>query len=142
MNKKIKILVGIGIILLLAALFPIKLSSGIHSGTNDISVSIVKPYGYVYVFDREIAPLPSSHMPFKAIVIGAVTVVVNASDAEKVEFYVDNELKFNDTTAPYEWLWDEKLRPPPMHELKVAGYGGGSTASDEMKVLYVNPFKH
>lgn len=138
MNREIKILAGIGIILLLTAFLPVKPSSG----TNDISVSIVKPYGHVYVFDREIAPLPSSHMPFKAIVIGAVTVVVNASNAEKVEFYVDNELKFNDTTAPYEWLWDEKLRPPPMHELKVVGYGGGSTASDEMKVLYVNPFKH
>ena len=137
-----EILASIGIILLLAVFIPVKPSAGVSSGTNDISVSIVKPYGHVYVFDREIGPLPSSHMPFKAIVIGAVTVVVNASGAEKVEFYVDNELKGNATTEPYQWLWDEKLRPPPQHELKVVGYGGGSTASDEIKVLYVNPFKH
>jgi len=139
MNKEIKILMSTGIILLLVSFFPIRLSSGT---INDISVSIVRPYGHIYVFDREISSLPSSHMPFKAIVIGVVTVVVNASGVEKVEFYVDNELKGNDTTPPYEWLWDEKLRPPPMHKLKAVGYGGGSTASDEIKVLYVNPFKH
>ncbi len=134
MNKKIKILVSIGIILLLIAIIPFKQSSGM----NDITVSITKPYGHIYVFDREIAPLPSSHMPFKAIVIGWITVVVNVEgDVQKVEFYVDNQLKYNDTIAPYQWLWNEKMSVPPKHDLKVIGYGDGNTASDEIKVLYM-----
>ena len=113
-------------------------------GSGDISVQIVKPYGHVYVFDREIAPIPThAHRAFNAIVIGWITVVVSTQgNVSKVEFYVDNVLKYNDTSPPFEWTWNERMTHPPKHELKVIGYGNGETASDSVGVLYINPFGH
>ena len=108
------------------------------SSSNNFQVTITRPYGHLYVFDREIVPLPPM-MPFKAIIIGWVTVEVEGEGVEKVEFYVDGELKSTDYDAPYEWVWNERLVAPPIHELKVIGYAGEETASDEIKVLYVNP---
>ncbi|MCD6541998.1 MAG: hypothetical protein J7K38_01575, partial [Thermoplasmata archaeon] len=70
------------------------------------TVSITKPENALYFRDRKILSLP---LPF---IIGPITVEVNASDSDgivkKVEFYVDNTLKYSDTTAPFSWRWNSR----------------------------------
>ncbi len=107
----------------------------------NMNVSIEKPNGFVYVFDIPLAPLPPM-MPFKAIIIGPVTVSVSVDSetVDTVEFYVDNQMKHSTSTSPYEWTWNEGLRPPPIHNLKVIAYSGEDSEMDEIRVLYINPF--
>jgi hypothetical protein len=112
-----------------------------ETASFDSEVSIVKPNGYVYIFNIQVAPLPGQGR-FNAIVIGAVNVEVDVGNTsvDKVEFYVDNELKYNDTEAPYEWLWDERMIVPPIHSLKVIGYDNDvEVGSDEIRLLFINP---
>ncbi len=113
-----------------------------HETTSfDSEVSIVKPNGYVYIFNIQIAPLPGQGR-FNAIVIGAVNVEVDVGNisVDKVEFYVDDELKKNDTEAPYEWKWNERMIVPPIHSLKVVGYDNDvEVGSDEIRLLFINP---
>lgn len=108
----------------------------------DAEITIVKPNAHVYIFNIQIAPLPSQGR-FKAIVIGMVDVEVDAinPDINKVEFYVDNELKETLTEEPYTWTWNERMIVPPIHQLKVIGYDGDTeVGSDEIRLLYINPF--
>ncbi len=110
--------------------------------SSDSEISIAKPNGYLYVFNTQMVPLPS-RMPFRAIIIGMVDVEVDIKNdsINKVEFYVDNELMDTITESPYKWTWNEGLRPPPIHNLKVVGYNGETViGSDEIRVLYINPF--
>ena len=107
----------------------------------DSEISIAKPNGHVYIFNIPIAPLPGQGQ-FRAIIIGKVDVEVEVgSSVDKVEFYVDNELKETDTEAPYIWTWNERMTFPPIHTLKVVGYDDDvEVGSDEIRLLYINPF--
>jgi hypothetical protein len=108
----------------------------------DSEISIVKPKAHVYIFNIQIAPLPAQGR-FNAIVIGMVNVQVDVGNTsvDKVEFYVDGELKENDTEAPFEWMWDERMVVPPIHSLKIVGYDNDvEVGSDEIRLLYINPF--
>lgn len=110
--------------------------------SSDSEISIAKPNGYLYLFNIQLVPLPSA-MPFRAIIIGMVDVEVDIKNdsINKVEFYVDNELMDTITESPYKWTWNEGLRPPPIHNLKVVGYNDETViGSDEIRVLYINPF--
>ncbi|MGC9308869.1 MAG: Ig-like domain-containing protein [Thermoplasmatota archaeon] len=100
----------------------------------DQGVSIIKPEAGLYVFDVKLVPLPETPRPFQAIVIGKITVEAEATAA--VSFYVDGELQHTDSEAPYEWVWDTGLQPPPIHTLRAEAGG----ESDEIGVLYINPF--
>jgi hypothetical protein len=108
----------------------------------DAEITIVKPKAHVYIFNMQIAPLPSQGR-FNAIVIGMVDVEVDVinPDINKVEFYVDNELKETLTEEPWTWSWSDRLIVPPIHQLKVIGYDGETEiGSDEIGLLYLNPF--
>ncbi len=109
---------------------------------NNFDVSIVKPLGYVYFLNTEIASLLPV-LPVDAIIVGWITVEVDVQNGpiEKVEFYVDNMLRETDTESPYEWKWDEHSLIPPVHFLKVIGYSGENTDVDEIFVVYINPFR-
>jgi hypothetical protein len=72
------------------------------------------------------------------LVIGKIEVTANASDnqsgVQKVEFYVDEELKGTDATAPYSWTWSDRGNFFP-YILKVVAYDNvGNQNSDELKV--------
>jgi hypothetical protein len=107
----------------------------------DSEISILKPNGYVYIFNIPIAPLPGQGR-FRSIVIFSVDVEVEVgSSVNKVEFYVDNALKDTDTEVPYKWTWNESMAIPPIRNLKVVGYDGDTEiGSDEIGLLYINPF--
>ena len=103
------------------------------------SAEITKPEaGKIYMFDREILPIIGN----KAIVIGKVTVEVQATDSmagvDKVELYVDGNYKAGDTTQPYEWVLDEKTIGK--HTLKVVvSDKAGNKISEEREVFIINP---
>ena len=110
--------------------------------SNPVGVTITKPKGFLYLFNIPLVPLPPM-MPFDAIIIGMVTVTITseASEVEQVEFYVDNQLKATVTQPPYTWDWNEPLSPPPIHTLKVTAHTANESSSDQVVVLYINPFK-
>lgn len=95
-------------------------------------VSIIKPrQNTLYSRNNEIGPFPVT------FIIGSIDLIVNAFDyesgIERVEFYVDNEQKFNDDTSPYySWRWDEFSFG--RHTLKVIAYdNAGNTDLDKME---------
>ncbi len=96
--------------------------------SGSLEVKITKPEaGKIYFMDREVMPFARD----KAIVIGKITVEVE-SNGNRVEFYVDNELKSTDESMPYKWLWNE--RTMGKHEVRVVAYGDGSKAEDKINV--------
>ena len=70
------------------------------------------------------------------IVVGDTNIEVNATDdygINRVEFYIDDDLKETDTTSPYIWTWDEFSFG--RHTLTVKAYdNAGNSATDEMTV--------
>ena len=63
-----------------------------------------KPSNYLYVFGRKLIPLKNT------IIIGKAFVEVDLQDnigIEKVEFYIDGELKATMQSTPYSWQWNE-----------------------------------
>jgi len=96
-------------------------------------VKIENPeHEYLYIFAKKIIPLRGT------LIIGPVEIEANANgEANKVEFYIDEELKYTDDEAPYSWLWDEVAMG--RHEIKVVAYDfAGNTAMDEQKVWIFN----
>ncbi len=149
MKNKVSIIIPILLVISLLS-FPVTISDSIFDldGENEsiltlssFNVSIDKPKGFLYVFNIPLVPLPPM-MPFKGIIIGSVTVSVSVDSeiVDNVEFYVDDQLKHNTSTSPYEWNWNDGLRPPPIHQLKVIAYSGEDIGMDEIRVLYINPF--
>ena len=61
-------------------------------------------------------------MIFTTVILGPITVEAEASGspAEKVEFYVDNVLKYTDYAQPFTWKWDEQVSMK--HTIKVKAY--------------------
>jgi len=86
----------------------------------------------LYVGGREVASLPFT------VILGHITVeaTIEGTDetVEKIEFYVDNELKCTDYEVPYTWSWDEPAIF--IHTIGVTGYyDSGETVHDEMEVM-------
>jgi hypothetical protein len=96
-------------------------------------VEITKPQvGKLYLLDTILLYIfPTT------LILGRITIEADAWDdmgIEKVEFYIDNILKYTDFEAPYEWLWDELKRLRP-YEIKVTAYDiTGHTDTDTMEV--------
>ena len=102
-----------------------------------VNVNIKKPKeGCLYIADRKII----STIFDNALVIGKITIEVDAFDeegTEKVEFYVDSELKYVDDELPYEWLLDETIFG--RHCLEVVAYDKeGNEAKDNINIIIFN----
>ncbi|MGC9308978.1 MAG: Ig-like domain-containing protein [Thermoplasmatota archaeon] len=122
------------ILVSIAILAPIFGSAGTVTNEASENVAIIKPEAGLYVFDVKLVPLLETPRPFQAIVVSKITVEAEADAA--VSFYVDGELQHEDSEAPYTWVWDTGLQPPPIHTLRAEAGG----ESDEIGVLYINPF--
>jgi len=96
-------------------------------------VGIVTPKeGYLYLFNK-----PRTRMPFgNTVIIGETDVEVYANDdtsVERVEFYIDNNLKKEIYEEPYVWILDSLLFGK--HLLKVIAYDDqGKSSSVEMEI--------
>lgn len=76
------------------------------------------------------------------VVIGKIKVIVDALDnqsgLQRVEFYIDDELKSTDTAAPYDWTWSDRGHFFP-YTLKVIAYDNyGNNNSDTFKVWKIS----
>ena len=74
---------------------PIQLPTGPYS-------RIPKPYKGIYLNDKKILPF------IVPLILGHVTIEISACCLiDEVEFYIDGELQYTDTTQPFGWIWDE-----------------------------------
>ena len=86
------------------------------------SVKITKPEeNHQYIYNFKIKELED-----KTEIIGPITVKADAESdkgIEKVEFYIDDDLKKTDNRAPYNWLWIFKpLGNKEEYTIKVVAY--------------------
>jgi hypothetical protein len=100
-------------------------------------IGIVTPKdGHLYLFDRVVMETPRRN----TVLIGSTTINVYASDdslIERVELYVDGDLKQTFTSEPYQWLLDETLFG--RHTLRaVAHDNAGKSSIDEQDILIFN----
>ena len=98
------------------------------------TITIVSPDEGLYLGGNKVINLGQI-----IIIIGRVGIATNVIDEENgtgishVKFFVDDELKYNDTDAFYEWIWDETAFLS--HKLKVIAYDNAyNMASDEVEV--------
>ncbi len=105
----------------------------IYPKNENLEIEITKPEeGKLYFMDREIIATGGT----KAIILGKIEIEANTNGI-KVEFYIDNELKYEDNEMPYSWAWDEFAFGD--HEIKVVAYDeDGCSADDELKAVYFN----
>jgi len=94
------------------------------------SIDIIKPGDAIYFNNKKIMDFSTP------IIIGPIDVTVNVSDniygIERVEFYIDDELRYSDEEKPYSWKWDEKVFFK--HTIKVVAYNEiGNYAIDETR---------
>ncbi|MCK4365388.1 MAG: hypothetical protein KAW45_05010 [Thermoplasmatales archaeon] len=77
----------------------------IYREVND-STEFAKPYKGIYIENKKRISTFS-----KTIIIGKidVEVVTLNKNITKVDFYINNIYKANDTTVPYNWTWDERV---------------------------------
>ena len=100
-----------------------------------MDVKIIKPDKAIYIMNKEIIPF------FTPLIIGRIDIEVNViyndqSEINRVEFYIDDELKETDISGPYSWMWDERTPLRFRHTIKVMAYDntGNYSASDEINV--------
>ena len=75
--------------------------------TTPPSISFIDPLpGWLYIYGKRYSLVFPQH----PIIIGFMTLKVEASDSssgmKKVQFYINDKLKFEDYVEPYEWLWN------------------------------------
>ena len=77
----------------------------------------------------------------KTVLLGRTNITVHASDdtgVTKVEFYIDDVLKANVTSPPYEWTWKTPSWFKWNHTIKAIAYDSeGKTTATTMDVLAV-----
>ena len=95
-------------------------------------LKITKPINAIYFMDRELVPF------LLPIILNEITIQANAYDnetgIERVEFYIDGNLKETVTELPYEYLWDEKITNKHIIEVKAYDYAGNSV-SQEIEII-------
>jgi len=73
-----------------------------------------------------------------AKITGNVTIEASASDDKginKINFYIDNQLKTSDTISPYRYYWDTSNASQGSHSIKVIAYDTvGQTAEHQISV--------
>ena len=99
-------------------------------------ISFKQPSNYLYISGRAVISINT------CIIIGRLNIQAiaadNVSGIEKVEFYVDDDLRYIDKEEPYEWSYDEACLFQK-HLIKAIAYDfAGNVASYEQVCLVVN----
>jgi peptidoglycan/xylan/chitin deacetylase (PgdA/CDA1 family) len=116
------------------------------NGNGKISFTYTGTYT-THVFDVEegdnIGPtINSVNLTEGQVIGGNYTIFVNATDSlsgmQKVEFYIDNELKSTATSTPYQYDWDTTQYHSP-HVVKIIAYDqANNTTENTYNVQVVN----
>ena len=67
-----------------------------------------------------------------------VTINTTTSGIDTVEFYIDGNLKYTDTSAPFTYDWDTTAYLRGYHSIKVEGYKGGISKGSHQIEVYVD----
>ena len=67
-------------------------------------------------------------------IIGPIDITVTAENTEKIEFYVDDELKITDEKAPFEW---KATLPKGLHIIKTIAYDKDNDKSLDLLDVFV-----
>ena len=101
--------------------------------TDKPVVDITKPKNALYLNNSKIFPF------FVTFVIGVIDIEATATDSgiiDRVEFYIDNELKAIDNSEPYIWRWSEQSQRKFIHKINVIAYDStGKNTNQEIKVI-------
>ncbi len=103
-----------------------------------IALDIEKPLNAIYLNNQRI--IPNS----KCVIFGSIDIVAYAhdfwyrtrTDVDKVEFYIDDILKFTDDSEPYMWTWSDILLGE--HTIQIIAYDdNGKSVIKEREVLKI-----
>jgi parallel beta-helix repeat protein len=101
-------------------------------------VKILSPVNGLYLHNLRLFPWLYRQ---RTILIGAITIEVDAKDAQsgiaRVEFYIDtvNQPKYNDTQAPYRWTWTHGSLLKHKHTIIAVAYdNAGNVNADVIDV--------
>jgi hypothetical protein len=76
-----------------------------------------------------------------AIVCGTVNITTSTiGRIDTVEFYIDEILKYTDTSAPFQYSWDTILYSPGNHTILVKGYCSGVYKDSDSVTVSTIPF--
>ncbi|HEC81373.1 MAG TPA: hypothetical protein ENI42_02965 [Thermoplasmatales archaeon] len=105
------------------------------SNVSMLNIEITKPReNWFHVFNKPLFPIGNT------IIIGKITIETNVYGSEgidKVEFYIDDELKYVDEENPYQWVWNEFAFGK--HGIKVTAYDiKGNKVEDKVTVTIFN----
>lgn len=100
------------------------------------TVSITKPKKALYIMNLMIRPYLLDRKP---VIFGLINIKADAYHEhlgiERVEFYINDELKSTATSAPYNWIWGIGHLIGNQHIVKVVAYDGeGTSASASIEV--------
>jgi hypothetical protein len=117
---------------------------------SDLGVEIRKPQRSLYFNDTDIIELINDKSPWQSRIhwlfmrpwiIGNITILVDAiedvSGIDRVEFYIDNVMKCNDSRYPFSWRWDERTIGGFTIEV-LAFTNDGRNTSQKIKVWICN----
>jgi hypothetical protein len=101
------------------------------------SVYIEKPQGGLYAFDKKIIPLSNN----ATVILGDITMEILAEDYEtdidRLEIWVDGNLKNSSNEKHYYWLWDEVM--VGRHMVRITAWdNAGNCNSNEFEVFIIN----
>jgi protocatechuate 3,4-dioxygenase beta subunit len=108
----------------------------------EINITITKPIQGFYFHNTLkmplLAKLISTFMPrFKPIIIGDIEIEANITNVHsginRVDFYIDDDLKKSDTVEPYSYLWNESAFF--QHTIKVIAYDNAGPCDIEEVVI-------
>lgn len=108
--------------------------SSFYEQFDSVEFKITKPEKAIYLNDEKIFPLFIA-----TIIIGPITIEtdITTDSAEKVEFYIDNNLKYSDNSEPFSYYWNENVFFK--HIIKIKAYhGNGDITEDEISVWIFN----
>jgi hypothetical protein len=103
---------------------------------DDPTVTLTAPEeGRIHIFNRAILPTIFGN----TIVIGRFKATAAADDAtsdiDKVEFYIDNELRFPDYAEPYEYYLERNILAQHTITLIAYDYAGHTTESEDLTYI-------
>jgi hypothetical protein len=106
-----------------------------YTDASDPHVEITRPENAYYKDNEKIFNFPYP------LIFGSIDVNVDASDLEsgieRVEFYINDDLKSTDYNVPYSWYLNEKAAT--MCYLKAVAYNhAGNSEFMRIRIIYIN----
>lgn len=99
---------------------------GIKPANQNLICRITKPFKNQYF------------NPGQNIVIKADTITDSIVNLDRIEFFVDNNLKFTANTAPFNYTWDASAASLGVHNLKVIAISTTGDSSEHVMPININ----